>query len=57
MAAKKKHEDNQGGDRVFIFPTLQMNVINYREDEDLFKLLLKTNGISKLKLATGYFNL
>jgi hypothetical protein len=22
MAAKKKHEDNQGGDRVFIFPTL-----------------------------------
>ena len=57
MAAKKNYEGNQGGDRVFIFPTLQMNVINYREDEDLFKLLLKQEGISKLKLATGYFNL
>jgi hypothetical protein len=33
-----------------------MNVINYREDEELFlKLLRELNG--NLKLATGYLNL
>ena len=30
--------------RVFIFPTLQMNVIGYREDENLFLKLLSHLG-------------
>jgi CDP-diacylglycerol--glycerol-3-phosphate 3-phosphatidyltransferase len=38
-----------------------MNVINYREDEhtllDLLKMFGKEGGLSKIKLATGYFNL
>jgi len=39
-----------------------MNVINYREDEDIFNRLLKhfsdaNNGLQTFKLATGYFNL
>lgn len=42
--------------RVFLFPTLQMDVVNYREDEELFlKLLKEHNG--DLRLATGYLNL
>ena len=47
--------------KVFIVPTLQMNVINYREDEHTFLSLLKKLVMgkenSKLKLATGYLNL
>jgi hypothetical protein len=27
--------------RVFLFPTLQMDVVNYREDEELFLMLLR----------------
>jgi len=38
-SAKHKHSEDQG--RVFIFPTFQMNVINYREDEELFLAMLK----------------
>ena len=38
-----------------------MNVVNYREDEqtllDLLKMFGKEGGLSKIKLATGYFNL
>ena len=41
---------------MFLFPTLQMNVINYREDEELFlKLLRELPG--DLRLGTGYLNL
>ena len=58
--SKKPKEERGTGDRVFIFPTLQMNVINYREEEDFFLRFLKylsTNSNSSLKLATGYLNL
>lgn len=58
--SKKPKEESCTGDRVFIFPTLQMNVINYREEEDFFLKFLKylsTNSNSSLKLATGYLNL
>jgi ATP phosphoribosyltransferase len=34
-----------------------MNVINYREDEEIFLKLLKDLGNNKLRLATGYLNL
>jgi hypothetical protein len=39
-----------------------MNVINYREDESLLLDLFKyfsdpANGLEKLRMATGYFNL
>jgi hypothetical protein len=36
----KPREHKAQDDRVFIFPTLQMNVINYREDEDTLLRLL-----------------
>lgn len=38
--AKRQHQAPTG-DRVFIFPTLQMNVINYREDENLLLQMLE----------------
>ncbi len=38
-AHKTKKVDKNPG-RVFIFPTLQMNVINYREDEEIFLKLM-----------------
>ena len=37
-----------------------MNLINYREDENVFKELLKaviSDPNAKLRMATGYFNL
>ena len=37
-----------------------MNLINYREDESIFKELLKavvSDSSAKIRLATGYFNL
>ena len=47
--------------KVYIVPTLQMNLIKYREDENTFLLMLKkliaANQNSRLKLATGYLNL
>ena len=45
---------------MFVFPTLQMNVINYREDENLFQDILEELGPSekcRLRLASGYLNL
>lgn len=61
MSKKPSISESDTNDRVFIVPTLQMNVINYREDEDILINLLKefsANGeLSCLKLATGYFNL
>ena len=64
MAKVKQTDQGDKGtvdDRVFIFPTLQMNVVNYREDEqtllELLKMFGKDDGLSKIKLATGYFNL
>ena len=41
---------------MFLFPTLQLNVVNYREDEELFLKLLNELG-GDLKIATGYLNL
>ena len=51
--------------KVYIVPTLQMNVINYREDEQTFLQMLRQLVLSdaaassdtRLKLATGYLNL
>ena len=45
---------------MFVFPTLQFNVANYREDENTFVGLLdhlKQQDIKRLRLATAYFNL
>jgi len=47
---------------VFIFPTLQFNVIGFREDSTTFTSLLKyfqnpENGLKALKMSTGYLNL
>ncbi len=59
--SKKKSTTEDPSSRVFIFPTLQMNVVNYREDEDTLLRLLtdysKNGQLKTLKLATGYFNL
>lgn len=53
---KTEYAKPQEAGRVFLFPTLQMNVVNYREDEELFlKLLKEIKG--GLKMATGYLNL
>ena len=38
--AKQSGEQPTSDDRVFIFPTLQMNVVNYREDEHTLLELL-----------------
>lgn len=63
---EKKNQENDEKEflpgRVFIFPTLQFNVVGFREDETTFTELLKflknsENGLEKLKLATGYLNL
>eukprot|EP00347_Sterkiella_histriomuscorum_P003103 403365574 len=59
---KKNTQVEQDDGRVFIFPTLQMNVIDYREDENLFLGLLKyysqpNNNLKHIQLATGYLNL
>ena len=48
------------GGRVFIFPALQMNVVNIREDEELFASGLKyitSNPNSKIDFCTGYMNI
>ena len=53
---KTEYIKPQHSGRAFLFPTLQMNVINYREDEELFlKLLAELDG--DVRLATGYLNL
>jgi len=55
--------EDVGGEagKVYIVPTLQMNVINYREDEHTFLVMLKklvtAEPQNRLKLATGYLNL
>jgi hypothetical protein len=56
---KQKCENNG---RVFLFPTLQLNTIKYREDEEVFLDLLKfftlpASNLHHLTLATGYLNL
>ena len=47
--------------KVYIVPTLQMNLIKYREDEHTFlnmiKTLISSNQNARLKIATGYLNL
>ena len=62
QASKGEQQQQKQAGRVFIMPSLQLNVVNYREDEDVFKGLLAffsraDNNLTKLKLATGYFNL
>jgi len=47
--------------KLYVFPTLQFNVVGMREDELTFLNMLKffeqTGNISGIKLATGYLNL
>ena len=48
------------GGRVFIFPALQMNLINIREDENLFQSMLEyitQRSDAKLDFCTGYLNI
>ena len=59
---EKSSEQNDQNGRVFIFPTLQFNIVGFREDETTFTELLKfmqdpANNLKCLKLATGYLNL
>ena len=66
---KQTEEDiNSNNDRVFIVPTLQMNVVDYREDETFLLDLLshyaslppspeKDSVLTRIRLATGYLNL
>ena len=55
--------EDVGGEagKVYIVPTLQMNLIKYREDEHAFLAMLKklvtAEPQNRLKLATGYLNL
>ena len=55
---QQQSEPAQGG-KAYIVPTLQMNVINYREDEQIFTELIKQllQNDSKLRLGTGYLNI
>ena len=41
IKASKDQNTIKSSGRVFIFPTLQMSMINYREDEEVFLGLLK----------------
>jgi hypothetical protein len=47
------------GGRVFIFPALQLNLINSREDEEIFTQILshvsENEGI-KMDFCSGYLN-
>ena len=56
----KKVEGKEAG-KVYIVPTLQMNVIGYREDEQTFLKMLSEfvigNSDTRMRLATGYLNL
>jgi hypothetical protein len=56
----KNSSKNYG--KAYIVPTLQMNVINYREDENTFlelvrQLLQDNSQQCRLRLGTGYLNL
>ena len=57
---EKKIERKEAG-KVYIVPTLQMNVIGYREDEQTFLKMLSEfvigNSDTRMRLATGYLNL
>jgi phosphatidylserine/phosphatidylglycerophosphate/cardiolipin synthase-like enzyme len=57
--AKRETADLPAGP-VYLFPTLQFPLCDVLEDEKCFLALLKTlqeEGLSKLRLATGYLNL
>jgi len=43
--------------KTFLIPTLQMNVINYREDEEFFLSLIEDLDDGDLSIATGYLNM
>ena len=48
------------GGRVFLFPSLQMDIVSIREDEQLFINVLKSvtqNKDVKMDLCSGYLNL
>lgn len=38
--SRPKVEQREQAGRVFIFPTLQLNMVGYREDEELFIKML-----------------
>lgn len=54
-----KNEISEIGEKVYIFPTLQLPPINYREDEETMTKLLETaiEKCKKIRLASGYLNL
>ena len=63
QSEKVDQKEKVGGEagKVYIVPTLQLNVIKYREDENFFLTMLRdfllANNDVRLKLATGYLNL
>lgn len=59
---EEQHKEAKQPGKAYIVPTLQMNVINYREDENAFielvrQLMQKATGESRLRLGTGYLNI
>ena len=58
---KENSTKTQEAGKVYIVPTLQMNLIGYREDEQTFSEILKriivADPNTRLRLATGYLNL
>jgi len=50
------------GGKVYLFPTLQFNVVGLREDEETFLKVLDSfredsGSLASLRMATGYLNL
>jgi len=46
--------------KAYIVPTLQMNVVNYREDEETFLAMIRSvldGDKAMVRLGTGYLNL
>jgi hypothetical protein len=56
-SASNVEESIVAAGKTYLIPTLQMNVINYREDEEFFLSLLNELNDGELSLATGYLNL
>ena len=56
-SASNVEESIVAAGKTYLIPTLQMNVINYREDEEFFLSLINELNDSDLSLATGYLNL
>ena len=56
-SASNVEESIVAAGKTYLIPTLQMNVINYREDEEFFLSLINELNDGDLSLATGYLNL